>query len=70
MYKDAELSHEAAIGRIAETEVEYIMTRGLTREDAISLIVHGFLNPGELELSGPIKTEVERLLSKMGNNRF
>lgn len=70
LYKDAELSHEAAIGRIAETEVEYIMTRGLTREDAISLIVHGFLNPGELELSGSIKTEVERLLSKMGNNRF
>ncbi|MGB9716209.1 MAG: SufB/SufD family protein [Thermodesulfovibrionales bacterium] len=40
----AELSHEASIGPIAEEQVEYLMSRGLTREDAISLITSGFLN--------------------------
>lgn len=40
----AELSHEASIGPIAEEQVEYLMSRGLTREDAISFITSGFLN--------------------------
>lgn len=40
----AELSHEASIGPIAEEQVEYLMSRGLSREDAISLITSGFLN--------------------------
>ncbi|MGQ9569299.1 MAG: SufB/SufD family protein [Thermodesulfovibrionales bacterium] len=40
----AEISHEASIGPIAEEQVEYLMSRGLSREDAISLITSGFLN--------------------------
>ncbi len=40
----AELSHEASIGPIAEEQVEYLMSRGITREDAISTITSGFLN--------------------------
>jgi Fe-S cluster assembly scaffold protein SufB len=40
----AELSHEASIGPIAEEQVEYLMSRGITREDAISVITSGFLN--------------------------
>ena len=40
----AELSHEASIGPIAEEQVEYLMARGISREDAISVITSGFLN--------------------------
>lgn len=40
----AELSHEASIGPIAEEQVEYLMSRGISREDAISVITSGFLN--------------------------
>ncbi|NWF52478.1 MAG: SufD family Fe-S cluster assembly protein [Nitrospirae bacterium] len=40
----AELSHEASIGPIAEEQVEYLMSRGVSREDAVSLITSGFLN--------------------------
>lgn len=40
----AELSHEASIGPIAEEQVEYLMSRGISREDAVSLITSGFLN--------------------------
>ncbi|MEW6570122.1 MAG: SufD family Fe-S cluster assembly protein [Nitrospirota bacterium] len=42
--RKAELSHEASIGPIAEEQVEYLMSRGISREDAVSLITSGFLN--------------------------
>jgi Fe-S cluster assembly scaffold protein SufB len=38
-----DLSHEAAVGKIAEEEVEYLMARGLTRDEATATIVRGFL---------------------------
>ena len=38
-----DLSHEAAVGKIAEEEVEYLMARGLTRNEATATIVRGFL---------------------------
>ncbi|MCD7974484.1 MAG: SufD family Fe-S cluster assembly protein [Phascolarctobacterium sp.] len=41
---NAELSHEAAVGRIAPEEIEYLMARGLDEEEATSTIVRGFLN--------------------------
>jgi len=51
-----DLSHEAAVGKIAEEEVEYLMMRGLTRDEATAAIVRGFLRvdieglPPELNL--------------------
>ena len=39
-----DLSHEAAVGKIAEEEVEYLMARGLTRDEATAAIVRGFLH--------------------------
>jgi Fe-S cluster assembly scaffold protein SufB len=38
-----DLSHEAAVGKIAEEEVEYLMARGLTKDEATAAIVRGFL---------------------------
>lgn len=40
----AELSHKASIGPIAEEQVEYLMSMGISREDAASVITSGFLN--------------------------
>jgi uncharacterized protein len=39
-----DLSHEAAVGKIAEEEVEYLMARGLTRMEATAAIIRGFLH--------------------------
>ena len=39
-----EMSHEAAVGKIDQREIEYLMARGLDEEAAISTIVRGFLN--------------------------
>jgi uncharacterized protein len=38
-----DLSHEAAVGKIAEEEVEYLMARGLSSQEATATIVRGFL---------------------------
>ncbi len=48
-YPNVELSHEAAIGKIAEEEIFYLMTRGLSRDEATSTIVRGFM---EVEIKG------------------
>ena len=39
-----EMSHEAAVGKISEDEINYLTSRGITEEDAESMIVRGFLN--------------------------
>ncbi|KPJ73331.1 hypothetical protein AMJ48_01645 [Parcubacteria bacterium DG_74_1] len=41
--KDAQLTHEASIGKISEEELTYLRMRGLTEKEAINLIVAGFL---------------------------
>ncbi len=41
---DTELSHEAAVGKIARDEIEYLMSRGLSEEVATSTIIRGFLD--------------------------
>jgi Fe-S cluster assembly scaffold protein SufB len=39
-----ELSHEAAVGKIAQEEIEYLQARGMDEDEATSTIVRGFLN--------------------------
>lgn len=41
--KDAELTHEASVGKISEEQMTYLRMRGLTEEQALNLIVSGFL---------------------------
>ncbi|MBP2171719.1 Fe-S cluster assembly scaffold protein SufB [Methanococcus voltae] len=41
---DLDLSHEAAVGKIAEDQLIYLMSRGLTEDEATSLIIKGFLS--------------------------
>lgn len=39
-----DMSHEAAVGKIAREEVEYLMARGLSEDEAVATIVRGFLH--------------------------
>ena len=41
--KNAQITHEASIGKISEEELNYLRMRGLTEKEAIDLIVTGFL---------------------------
>ena len=39
-----ELSHEAAVGKLAQDEIEYLMARGLSEDEATATIIRGFLD--------------------------
>ena len=41
---NSDLSHEAAVGKVNQEEIEYLMARGLDEEEATATIVRGFLN--------------------------
>ena len=55
-----DLSHEAAVGKIAEEEVEYLMARGLTRTEATATIVRGFLRVDIEGLPPLLSVELQR----------
>ncbi len=55
-----DLSHEAAVGKIAEEEVEYLMARGLTRDEATATIVRGFLHVDIEGLPPLLSAELQR----------
>lgn len=57
-----ELSHEAAVGKIAEEEVLYLMSRGLTEEEAASMIVRGFLSMDIKGLPPELAAETKRMI--------
>ena len=54
---EVEFSHEAKIGKISDKSIFYLMTRGLSEEDAKAMIVRGFAEPIPKEL--PIEYAVE-----------
>lgn len=55
-----ELSHEAAVGKIAQDEILYLMSRGLTEDEATSTIVRGFLSVDIPGLPPALKAEIDR----------
>ncbi len=58
--KNAELTHEAAIGRININELAYLMSRGFTEEEAIAMVVKGFLEPEVPGLPYTLKAAIKR----------
>ena len=55
--RDANVGHEAKIGRISDEAVFYLMSRGISEEDARAMIVSGFADDVSKEL--PIEYAVE-----------
>jgi len=57
-----EYSHEASIGKISEDVIYYLMTRGLSEEDAKGLIVRGFAEPIAKVFPVEYAVEMNRLI--------
>ena len=57
-----DLYHEAAVGKIAEEELQYLMARGLTRDEAASTIVRGFLHVDIEGLPDALNAELQRAI--------
>ena len=60
MVDGVEMSHEAAVGKIAQEEILYLMSRGLTEEEATATIVRGFLNIDIPGLPPKLKAEIDK----------
>ena len=59
---DADVGHEAKIGRISDEAVFYLMSRGITEEEAKAMIVSGFANPVSKELPLEYAVEMNNLI--------
>lgn len=59
---DVDMSHEAAVGKIAQEEVEYLMARGLSEEEATATIVRGFLNVRIEGLPPRLESELQKMV--------
>ncbi len=59
---DADVGHEAKIGRIGDDVVFYLMSRGMTEDDAKALIVRGFADNVGKELPLEYAVEMNNLI--------
>jgi Fe-S cluster assembly scaffold protein SufB len=57
-----EMSHEAAVGKIDQREIEYLMARGIDEEEAVSTIVRGFLNVDIEGLPDKLKQKIDDII--------
>lgn len=55
--KNADVTHEATVGKIGDAEVHYLMSRGFSRDDAYRVIVGGFV--GDIIRALPLEYAVE-----------
>lgn len=60
--KGTELSHEAAVGKIAEEQVQYLMARGFSESEAESLIIRGFMDISIFGLPDALKKDIKRMI--------
>ena len=59
---DVEFAHEAKIGKISDDAIYYLMTRGMSEEDAKALIVRGFAEPVAKSFPVEYAVEMNRLI--------
>jgi Fe-S cluster assembly scaffold protein SufB len=60
--KGVEITHEAAVGKISEREITYLMTRKLSRDQAVSLIIRGFMDVSILGLPEALNAEIQGIV--------
>ncbi len=65
-----DLSHEAAVGKIAKDEIEYLMSRGLSQGEAQAAIVRGFLDTSIMGLPDELQREVDKAISSCEKEMF
>jgi Fe-S cluster assembly protein SufB len=57
-----EIGHEATVSKVGEEQLFYLMSRGLSENEAYSMIVNGFIEPITKELPMEYAVELNRLI--------
>ncbi|MHB1592684.1 MAG: Fe-S cluster assembly protein SufB [Streptosporangiaceae bacterium] len=59
---DVEMGHEATVSKVSEDQLFYLMSRGMTEDEAMAMIVRGFVEPIARELPMEYALELNRLI--------
>ncbi len=60
--RDANVGHEATVSKVGDEQLFYLMSRGMSKEEAMALIVRGFIEPIAKELPLEYAVELNRLI--------
>ncbi len=60
--KESSIGHEASVSKISEEQLFYLMSRGLSKDNARTMIVRGFIEPISKELPLEYAIELNRLI--------
>jgi len=60
--EDVTIGHEASVSKVGEEQLFYLMSRGLTEEEATTMVVSGFIEPLVKELPMEYAIEMNRLI--------
>ncbi len=63
MNDEVDIGHEAKIGRISDETIFYLMSRGISEEEAKALVVRGFVEPISKELPLEYAVELNNLIA-------
>jgi Fe-S cluster assembly protein SufB len=59
---DVAMGHEATVSKVSEDQLFYLMSRGMTEDEAMAMIVRGFIEPIARELPMEYALELNRLI--------
>jgi Fe-S cluster assembly protein SufB len=59
---DVAMGHEATVSKVSDEQLFYLMSRGLSEEEAMAMIVRGFIEPVAKELPMEYALELNRLI--------
>src|ERR1700748_2726222 len=59
---DVTMGHEATVSKVSENQLFYLMSRGLTEDEAMAMLVRGFVEPIAKELPMEYALELNRLI--------
>jgi Fe-S cluster assembly protein SufB len=60
--EEVSVGHEATVSKVAEEQIFYLQSRGLSEDEAMSMIVNGFIEPIAKELPLEYAVELNRLI--------
>ena len=60
---DVSMGHEATVSKVSEDQLFYLMSRGMSEEEAMAMIVRGFIEPISKELPMEYALELNRLIA-------
>ncbi len=62
-HSDVQLSHEAAVGKLSEDQIFYLMSRGFSEDEATSMLVRGFMEVRVEGIPDELRRQIEMAIS-------